>query len=117
MPGLSIPITNDEPEKAGLICEAMAYYSVDTLTAAYYDNALNTRYIRDAESGDMLDIIFASRAYDIGYIYDVGGLGMMIENMFGQKNTNFSSRYAGLKQSANAALAELQEEIEASAGE
>ncbi len=65
----------------------------------------------------MLDIIFASRAYDIGYIYDVGGLGMMIENMFGQKNTNFSSRYAGLKQSANAALAELQEEIEASAGE
>lgn len=117
VPGLSIPITNDEPEKAGLICEAMAYYSVDTLTAAYYDNALNTRYIRDAESGDMLDIIFASRAYDIGYIYDVGGLGMMIENMFGQKNTNFSSRYAGLEQSASAALAELQEEIEASAGE
>ena len=112
VPGLSIPVTNNEPEKAGLICEAMAYYSVDTLTAAYYDNALNTRYIRDEESGDMLDIIFASRAYDIGYIYDVGGLGMLIQNMFAQKNTNFASRYASMEKSAIAALDELSAELE-----
>ena len=112
VPGLSIPVTNNEPEKAGLICEAMAYYSIDTLTAAYYDNALNTRYIRDEESGDMLDIIFASRAYDIGYIYDVGGLGMLIQNMFAQKNTNFASRYASMEKSAIAALDELSAELE-----
>ena len=106
-PGVSIPVTNNEPEKAGLILEAMAYYSVDTLTHAYYDTALNDRYSRDEESGEMLDIIFASRVYDFGFIYNVGGLGTLIENMFGSRNNNFVSKYEKLESKAQAALDEL----------
>ncbi len=106
-PGVSIPVINNEPEKAGLILEAMAYYSVDTLTRAYYDTALNDRYIRDEESGEMLDIIFASRVYDFGFIFDVGGLGTMIEKMYYAKSKNFSSRYESLEKKAQAALEEI----------
>ena len=106
-PGVSIPVTNNEPEKAGLILEALAYYSVDTLTHAYYDIALNDRYSRDEESGDMLDIIFASRVYDFGFIYDVGGLGKLIETMFTGRSNTFVSKYEKQEAKALAALEEL----------
>lgn len=114
VPGVSIPITNTEPEKAGLILEAMAYYSVDTLTEAYYETALNNRYIRDEESGDMLDIIFASRTYDFGFINDVGGLGLLIQNMYKGKQTNFVSKYEALESKAKAELDELTKAFAAS---
>ena len=109
VPGVSVPVTNAEPEKAGLILEAMAYYSVDTLTAAYYDNALHTRYVRDEESGDMLDIIFSTRVYDLGFISNVGGLGQLIGNMFRAKKTNFASEYESMSSAAETALEKLTE--------
>lgn len=77
-PAVSIPITNPNPSQAGLILEAMAYYSVDTVTHAYYDLSLNSRFIRDEESSEMFDIMFANSVYDFGYIIDVGGLGMIL---------------------------------------
>jgi len=99
-PMVSLPVTNPAPEKAGLILEAMAYYSVDTLTHAYYDKALNSRYIRDSESSEMFDIMFQSAVYDFGYIFDVGGLGNLLENMFSSKSTEFSSAYSRMEQKA-----------------
>ncbi|MGM9625011.1 MAG: hypothetical protein ACI3XM_04800 [Eubacteriales bacterium] len=108
VPGVSIPKTNAEPETAGLILEAMAYESVSTLTKAYYETALNNRYIRDEESGEMLDIIFASRVYDFGFINDIGGLGQMIGSLFGSKKTTFVSAYEAREKKALAALENLQ---------
>ncbi|MBQ4354428.1 MAG: hypothetical protein IJC71_06000 [Clostridia bacterium] len=99
-PMVSIPVTNAEPDKAGLILEAMAYYSVDTLTHAYYDKALNGRYIRDTESSEMFDIMFASAVYDFGYIFNVGGLGNLLETMFNKKSTAFTSSYKRMSKKA-----------------
>ena len=115
VPGVSIPVTNKEPEKAGLILEAMAYYSVDTLTAAYYDNALHTRYVRDEESGDMLDIIFATRVYDLGFISNVGGLGQVIGSLYRGKQTNFASTYESMSSAAEVALEKLTESFRTAA--
>lgn len=55
----------------------------------------------------MLDIIFSSRVYDIGYISDVGGLGQLMSKMFKQKQTNFTSNYASLESRAQTALDKL----------
>lgn len=110
VPGVSIPITNNDTAKAGLILEAMAYYSVDTLTVAYYDVTLTHKYFRDTESGDMLDIIFDSRVYDFGYIFDIGGLGTLIQTLYGMKVNKFTSFYQKYEKKA---LSQL-EEIEAS---
>ena len=106
-PAVSIPITNPNPSQAGLILEAMAYYSVDTVTHAYYDLSLNSRYIRDDESSEMFDIMFANSVYDFGYIFDVGGLGMILENMFYNKKNTFSSRYASMEKKALAVLEDI----------
>lgn len=106
-PAVSIPITNPNPSQAGLILEAMTYYSVDTVTHVYYDLSLNSRFIRDEESSEMFDIMFANSVYDFGYIFDVGGLGMILENMFYNKKNTFSSRYASMEKKALAALEDI----------
>ena len=72
--GVCIPTTQTDPEMAGIILEAMAAKSVSTTTEAYYDKALTYKYMRDEESAKMLDIILASRVYDLAYIYDWGSL-------------------------------------------
>ena len=105
VPTASIPYNNTDFEMTGATLEAMAYYAVDTLTAAYYDSALKSRYVRDEESGEMLDILFATRVYDLGLIFNWGNSAEMITSMFQSKNTDFVSRWEKVKPKAEAAMA------------
>lgn len=61
---LAVPLTSDDPEKAGTVLEVMSAFSSDTVTAALYDVLLESKLIRDVESQDMLTYIFASKVYD-----------------------------------------------------
>lgn len=61
-----VPITNQSPDKAGTILEAMACESYKTVIPQYYEVALKRKNSRDAESEKMLDLIFATRVYDLG---------------------------------------------------
>ena len=79
--GICIPTTQPDPEMAGLIIEAMAAKSVGTVTEAYYDKALTYKYMRDEESAKMLDMILASRIYDLTYIYDWGSLYSQLKSL------------------------------------
>ena len=69
-----IPITNDNLARTGAILETMAAYSVDTLTPALIDVSLKSKFARDEESAEMLELIFRTKSYDIGLDYDIGGL-------------------------------------------
>ena len=102
----SVPFNNTNAELTGAALEAMAYYSTKTLTPAYYDNALKTRYVRDEESGEMMDIIFATRVYDLGFIYDWGGAGSWVSNVYEGKSTEYVSGWESIKQKAQTALDE-----------
>ena len=89
---ITIPITNDNPEMTGLFLEAISCKSKYTVQPAYYDISLNGKYVRDEESSEMLDIIFANRVYDIGLIGDFGGIRGIIDTMVDQDNRNFVSQ-------------------------
>ena len=104
----SVPYNCMNPDKVSAVLEAMGFYSVDTLTVAYYDKALKLRYARDDESGDMLDIIFNTRVYDMAYISNWGGIGTLIESMYSSKNNNFASEYAKIEEKA---ITKMQETI------
>lgn len=91
-------------ENAAIVVDAMAYESKATLTYAYYDKTLTLRDLRDEESGEMLDIIFSSRVYDIGYICNWGGMGRIFEDMYAAKQNNFTSKFDGMKSSIDAAM-------------
>lgn len=113
VPTVSLPYNCRNPELVGVTLSAMAHGSLDTLTVAYYDNALKTRYVRDDESGEMLDIIFSTRVYDLGFICDIGGLSSLVGNLYNKKSTDFASAYAKVESKAQAALDKLTESLDA----
>ena len=60
-----IPITNINTEMTGRILEDMACESYKTIRPAFYDVMLKTKYARDEESADMLDIILQNYNVDL----------------------------------------------------
>ena len=73
----------------------MCRIGADKIIPAYYELVLQTKYTRDRESVDMLDIIKKARVFDIGY-YNAE-LGGQFANQFadfaGNKNRDLASWY------------------------
>ena len=90
---LGVPKSADNLERVSIILEALAAESKYTLQPAYYDIALQRKYARDEESGEMLDIIFSTRVYDIGAVYSFGGVYMDFVNMANKSNRDVASFY------------------------
>ena len=92
--GLFIAIPdNTDTEFAGYITEAMAYESSATLMPAFYDLCLTSKILRDNESEGMLDIIFSSQVYDIGYIYNISVLPNILYTLISSGKSDFVSQF------------------------
>ena len=61
----SIPMTAPNTSRIGTVLEVMSAVSADTVTPALYDIMLNEKFVRDAESQEMLSYVWASKAYDL----------------------------------------------------
>ena len=102
-PGITIPITSTDIERTGIIIENIAYESKNTVTKAYYDINLYTKVSRDDESGEMFDIIFATKCYDLGKVFNWGTVETLINNAV--KGQAFSSLYAAVENTAKTEMA------------
>jgi ABC-type glycerol-3-phosphate transport system substrate-binding protein len=91
--GISIPKTASNLERTGMILEDLSAESRYTLRPAYYELNLEGKFMRDEESREMLDIILANTAYDIGYIYDFGGFAMAVIHYGRDKRTEYASTF------------------------
>ncbi len=91
---ISVPVTVSDAGRAGLILEALAAESVETVTKALYDVCLNGKYIRDNDSAEMIDIIFNGKVYDIGYMLDLGSFRTMLKNLETAYSTDVVSTLA-----------------------
>ncbi|MHB1152999.1 MAG: hypothetical protein ACYCWE_18210 [Eubacteriales bacterium] len=89
-----IPKSSPDLERTGLFLEAISAESKYILQPTYYEIMLTTKLTRDNESADMLDIIFNSRIYDNGEIYDFGGIGSDLIYMTMTYNRDMASMYA-----------------------
>ncbi|MCL1793333.1 MAG: hypothetical protein FWG34_05660 [Oscillospiraceae bacterium] len=98
----------------GALAEALSAANYNTVMKSYYDINLQTKFTRDEESADMMDIIIKNRIFDIGYVYAnvTGNLGFMINDLINQKKTAFASEFEKREASALRALAKLVEEFE-----
>jgi len=74
--GTGIPVNLGGPdlERSAIILEALSAESMYTLTPAYFEIQLQTRLLRDEESAEMLEIIFANRTYSLVQLHDWGSL-------------------------------------------
>ncbi len=91
---LSIPTTIEKGDvrQFGNVLEVYAILSQKLVRPAYYDSMLTVRNVRDAESAEMVDMIFEHRIYDMASYFDLG-----FRSMFGNSVTGanaFASSYA-----------------------
>lgn len=85
----SIPTTEKDPDSIAAFLEAMSAESYRVVTPAYFETAIKSKYSRDSESSQMLDIIVSNSYLDFGYIFG-GNVGRPIDtirNMLGDSTT------------------------------
>lgn len=108
---ISVPVTAD-PEFASLILEALAIESASTVSPAFYDVCLNGKVVRDEESKAMLDIIFNSKVFDIGFFSNIASFRSMLTNLEKKGSTDVASAYASSLSAAETSLQKICDNFE-----
>ncbi len=101
---MCVPLVVENYQRTSAVMEAIGYYSEQEIIPAYYDKTLNGKYVRDAESSAMLDIIFNTRAYDLGYCYQPAHINKHLIYMLNEQKNDWATRYASLEGQAQALL-------------
>ncbi|MHB1152439.1 MAG: hypothetical protein ACYCWE_16980 [Eubacteriales bacterium] len=110
----TIPRTIQDPSAAGAVLEALCAISKDTVVQAYYEIALKSKYSRDSETSEMLDLILAGFKLDPAWMYCsvMNGLPQnMLRTQIWNKKNNLISSYASAEKSYVKALDKLIEKF------
>ena len=97
--GIIGTVPEDKLPMMGAFLEAFSCYSYNATRDVYFETALKGRYVRDAESRRMLDIIVESRYIDGGWIYNqqLESFACTLRDLVEAKNSNWASTYKSLK--------------------
>ncbi|MCL2517596.1 MAG: hypothetical protein FWF15_03435 [Oscillospiraceae bacterium] len=107
---LTIPITVQDTDFAAFMLEALCAASRYEVLPKYYEVSAKTKYTYDEESPKMLDLIFSTLHYDLGYLYNWGNVLNILANTIPTEGTNtFVSKYVALHEKA---LAEMEKTLE-----
>ena len=98
-----IPLTVGDPERTGAITEALAAYGGKYVLPAFYDVSLKTKYARDDDSEEMMDIIKDSIIFDVGYLCG-GQYQSHGRDLSTTTNHDFSSWYSARESAAKTDL-------------
>ncbi len=90
---LCVPGVQENAERTGVVLESLAAESKNIVTPAYYEQTLVGKYVRDEESVVTLDLILATRVYDLGWFYQIGNYNDAVMNLWRKDRTDFSSVY------------------------
>ena len=101
---LAIPVTVSDFERTGIITDALAAESRYRVIPAYYEVQLKTKYARDDESAEMLDIIFAGRKFDVGLLYNWAGLTSKFEEAMQKNSADITSSLEKIQDKIIAAI-------------
>ena len=66
---LTIPVTNPDPERAGIIIDTLSYEAKQQVMPIYYDVYISQKGLRNEDSIEMLDLINQSRVFNVGNAY------------------------------------------------
>ncbi len=107
-----IPRTADNPERTGAVLDALNFYTHTDVLPVYYEVALKSKYARDNDTAEMLDIVRDGTYYDIGFIYSL--MANAVADTFGNSLVhynveNFASQYAKDEALHKSELAEMLE--------
>ena len=111
-----IPIDAKNPEMSGAALEALCAESSKTVVPAFYETVMKTKFARDEESAEMLDIIRNGVSATFGYLYmvplrdntpTVYGPGLILRETLKPKGSNYASHYEKYENAFNANLEKI----------
>ena len=105
-PLVIIPVSVSDVNRTGAITEALAAYGHRDVIPAFYEKSLKSKYARDEESEEMMDLIKDSIIYDIGYVAG-GPLQSVGRDLSKATTRDFSSFYAARESSAKKSVEEF----------
>ena len=108
---LSIPTTvargGSDLDQFANVLEVYTILSQRLVRPAYYDTVLTTRNVHDAESAEMLNLIFANRTYDMAIYFADLGYASIFANAVSSSGDNFSSKYSSVSKNFNGKIGRL----------
>ena len=109
-----IPIcsfSEEEYDRTGYVTQMLAYKSLMTMTPAYYEQTLQGKVSRDEESSSMLDLIFATRSYDFGWYFEIGGYTGVMMDALRNYDLNLASNIKAYEKMASKLLDKYNKKI------
>jgi len=102
----AVPKFASNPERTGIILEALSAEGYKQVIPVYYEKALKAKYLQDEESTRILDLITANRTISFSYCHDnyaeaCLGFGMAFSGNF----ESFSTYYASMESKVLARIA------------
>lgn len=110
---LTSSIPEAEGEMIGKLVQYYAILSAEEVKPVYYDVMLTTQNVRDNESGEMLDLIFSNRVFEMGFYFDstFGVYNLFNDDVY--NNTNkFSSSYTSATKKFDSKVSRLLKDLE-----
>jgi len=86
-----VPVTNSDLERTSIIMESLAVESKNITVPAYMETALRTKFMRDNDSAEMLDIIHADRTMDLGDVFYLFAVRNVYTSVLIEGKNNFAS--------------------------
>ena len=105
----SIPVNCEKIEAVGAVTEALAVEGYYSVTPAYYEMALGTKYMRDEQAKEMLEIIRNGVTFNFGTIYSIqlDNIYNTMPGMIASNSNDFVSYYAAREQNWNELLGKI----------
>jgi len=104
--GYTIPFTCmtsnvEDPEREGKIIEALAKSSYTMVTPKAYEIITKSRNVRDAESAEMVEIVYRNKFYDVAHFYNLPMFGTLPRDMIKTDNAGIAQAIkSGIGQAA-----------------
>ncbi len=99
-----MPVTVPDTHRTALITEALCMEGKFVIMPDFYDVFLDEKVLRDEESKQMVDLMFASAAIDIDKWFGLTGISAAINDMVKSGTYTLASQAASLQSSAEAKL-------------
>ncbi|MBP3918606.1 MAG: hypothetical protein J6I50_05485 [Clostridia bacterium] len=111
---MSVPVTNPDPARTGMIMDAFAYLSNTDILPVFYNVKVAQKGLRNEDSIEMLGIISQTRSFDIGegYAWTEDLSAKMNTAVVNQKNNNIVSIVDSFRPSIEASFKKTLEFME-----
>ena len=99
-----VPSTNQDLELVGHLLDAMGYYGQQYITTAFIDESIISKGIRDEDSLNMINLIHDTQIFDVGLLFEWGGMSSILTMLVMGNSTEFASQWAGISEKVETEL-------------